>query len=166
MRQDIQFHPYVLVKQQALLPRDSALRLEFCHWFTEICQEDQTFLPNLITSDEAVFSLNSEVNTHNVIKYSPYGQGHPNDHYIDHRQGAGQVMVGIGLTGDGRILGPHFANGNLDSREYLRIIRYDVIQREFAALGINLENVWWQQDGAPAHTSNPRTREPKQLYNF
>ncbi len=134
--------------------RDPALRLEFCHWFIQNCKEDQTFLSNLITSDEAIFSLNSEVNTHNVINYSPYGQGHPDGHYIHRQQGAGQVLVWIGLTGDGRILGPHFVNGNLDSREYLRIIRYNVIQREFAALDINQENVWWQQDGAPAHTSN------------
>ena len=156
VRQDIKFHPYVLVKQETLLPRDPALRLEFCHWFTQKCKEDQAFLSNIVTSDEAVFSLNSEVNTHNVINYGPYGQGHPNDHYIERQQGARQVMVWIGLTGEGRILGPHFVNGSLNSREYLRIIRYSVVQREFAALDINPENVWWQQDEAPAHTSNQR----------
>ena len=63
-------------------------------------------------------------------------------------------MVWIGLTGNGRVSGPHFVNRNLNSREYLRIIRYNVVQREFAALEINPENVWWQQDGAPAHASN------------
>ena len=88
------------------------------------------------------------------MQYSKYGQGHPPDHYIGHQQGATQVMVWVGLTGDGRLLGPHFIDGNMDSQEYLRIVRYNVVQREFGALGINPENVWWQQDGTPAHTSN------------
>ena len=58
-------------------------------------------------------------------------------------------MVLVGLTGDGRVLGPHFIDGNMDSREYFRIVRYNFVQREFGALGINPENVWW-----PAHISN------------
>lgn len=116
--------------------------------------ETPEFLSNLITSDEAIFSLNSEVNTHNAIKYALYGQGHPNDHYAQRQQGAGKVMVWIGLKGDGKILGPHFVDGSLNTREYLRIVRYNVVQREFLQLGINQREIWWQQDGAPAHTSD------------
>ena len=112
------------------------------------------FLDNLIVSDEAIFSLNSEVNSKNVIKYSRYGQGHPPDHYIEFKQGADQVMVWLGLTGSGQVLGPHFVGGRLDTREYLRIIRYHVVQGDFRRLNIQRGNVWWQQDGAPAHTSN------------
>ena len=41
-----------------------------------------------------------------------------------------------------------------DTREYLRIIRCNVIQREFHIHNIDRNNMWWQQDGAPAHTSN------------
>ena len=46
----------------------------------------------------AVFSLNLEVNTRNVIRYSLYGDGHTADHYIEFAQGAAQVMVWVGLT--------------------------------------------------------------------
>ena len=45
-------------------------------------------------------------------------------------------------------------NRCLDTREYLRIIRYNVIQREFHIHNIDRNNIRWQQDGAPAHTSN------------
>ena len=109
----------------------------------------------MIVPDEAVFSLNSEVNTRNVIKYAPYGNGHPADHYVELAQGTDQVMVWVGFTRAGVVLGPDFAERNLDTREYLRIIRYYVIiQREFHIHNIDRNNIRWQQDRAPAHTSN------------
>ena len=67
-------------------------------------------------------------------------------------------MVWMGVTGNGLVLGPHFIQGRLDTREYLRIIRYHVIQREFVRLGINKANSWWIQDGATPHTSNASLR--------
>ena len=154
VRLDIHFFPYVLIKRQALRPQDPAARLVFCRWFTQQCNINPVFLQNVVTSDEAIFSLNSEVNTRNVVRYAPYGDGHPPDHYIEHVQGADQLMVWVGLTGNGDLLGPHFVRGNLDTREYLRIVRYNVIQREFRNLGMNDGDVWWQQDGATPHTSN------------
>ena len=92
------------------------------------------FLNNLVSSDEAVFSLNSEVNTHNVIRYARSGQGHPQDHYIGNRQVADQVLVWVGLTGNEEVFGPHFLRGNLDTREYLRVVRCNVIQQDFDEL--------------------------------
>ena len=94
------------------------------------------------------------MNTHNVIRYARYGQGHPQDHYIGKRQGADQVLVWVGLTGNGEVFGPHFVRGNLDTRGYLCIVRYNVIQHDFERQNINRFVTWWQQDGAPAHTSN------------
>ena len=88
------------------------------------------FLNNLVSSDEAVFPLNFEVNIHNVIRCARYGQGHPQDHYIGNRQGADQVLVWVGLTGNGEVFGPHFVRGNLDTTEYLRIVRYNIIQQD------------------------------------
>ena len=63
-------------------------------------------------------------------------------------------MMWIGLTRTGVVFGPHFIQGNLNTREYLRIIRYHVIQRDFPRNNINRQVMWWQQGGAPAHTSN------------
>ena len=154
VKQDLRFYPYVLIERQELLPNDPEKRLEFCNWFINQSHNDAAFLSNLVTSDEAVFSLNSEVNKWNVVEYTRYGNGHPDDHYIGRKQGAGQVMVWLGLTGHGDISGPHFAENNLNTREHLRIIRYNVVQRYFVNKGIDRNAVWWQQDGAPAHTSN------------
>ena len=63
-------------------------------------------------------------------------------------------MVWVGLTRTGIVLGPHFVQGNLDTREYLRIIRLNVVQRDFLINDIDRNAMFWQQDGAPSHTSN------------
>ena len=154
----IKFHPYVLVRRQGLRDGDPAQRLNFCNRLIQMNQNDRNFLQNLISSDEAIFSLNSEVNTRNVRKYCQFGNGHPDDHYVSFEQGADQLMVWIGLTGSGSILGPHFIQGNLNTQEYLRIVRYNVVQRDFRRLNINRLQMWWQQDGASAHTSNASLR--------
>ena len=143
-----------MITRQELRDGDPVQRMAFCNRLVNTVEQNPQFLDQLIVSDEAVFSLNSEVNTRNVIRYSPYGDGHPADHYVEFAQGADQVMVWVGLTRAGVVLGPHFAERNLDTREYLRIIRYHVIQREFHTYNIDKNNMWWQQDGAPAHTSH------------
>ena len=133
---ELKLHPYVLVKKQKLKDGDPARRLAFCNWFQNM--NNANFLQNLIISDEAIFSLNSDVNSKNVIYYSRYGQGHPPEHYIEFEQGADQIMVWMGLTGTGQVLGPHFVRNRLDTREYLRIVRYNAAKiRPLKKLKVN-----------------------------
>ena len=95
-RLDINFHPYVLVERHLLKPQDSARRPVFCQWFIQQCNQNQNFFNNFSSSDEAVFSLNSEVNTRNVDWYAPYGSRHSADHYVEHMQGTDQVKLCMG----------------------------------------------------------------------
>ena len=151
---EIKYHPYILITQQKLEPTDPELRLAFCRRFIETVHQNGDFLDNLIVSDEAIFSLNSEVTTKNVVKYAEHGHGQPPGHFVQFKQGAGQIMAWVGFTSTGKIFGPHFIEGRLDTREYMRIIRYHVIQQDFRDQNVNRQQTWWQQDGAPAHTSN------------
>ena len=155
---EIRFHPFVVGRRQKLENGDPAKRLEFCNWILDSVALEPDMISNFITSDEAVFSLNSEVIMKNDVHYARFGSGHPEHHYVNFKQGAGQLMVWVGLTKNGNIFGPHFVQGTLDTTEYLRIIRYHVIQREFREQGIEKERMWWQQDGASAHTSNRSIR--------
>ena len=100
-----------------------------------------------------MFSLNSEENTRNVRKYAEHGNGHR-----EFLQGAKKLMVWVGLTRTGVVLGPHFAERNLDTREHLRIIRYNVVQRDFRIHNVDRNVMWWQQDGAPSHTGSATIR--------
>lgn len=89
-----------------------------------------------------------------VFRYAPFGEGHPDDHYTDAQQGADQVHVWGGLMKNGTVFGPYFIRGNMNCREYLRIVRYNLIQRDFHTHNIDANNVWFQQDGAPSHTAS------------
>ena len=108
-----------MITRQKLREGDPVQRMAFCNRLVHTVEQNAQFLDQLIVSDEAVFSLNSELNTRNVTKYPLYGNGRPADHYVEFAQGADQVMVWVGLTRAGVVLGPHFAERNLDTREYL-----------------------------------------------
>ncbi len=120
-----------MITRQKLREGNPIQQMAFCNRFVDTVEENPQFLDQLIISDEAVFSLNSEVNTRSVIMYAPFANEYSADHYVEFAQGPDQVMVWIDLTREGVVLGPHFAERNLDTREYFRIIRYHVIQRDF-----------------------------------
>ena len=98
-----------MITRQKLREGDPVQRMVFCNQLVHTVEQNPQFLDQLVVSDEAVLSLNSKDNTRNVIKYTPYGNGHPTDHYVEFAQGADQVMVWVGLTRAGAVLGPHFA---------------------------------------------------------
>ena len=58
------WHPYRMHVRHELLAGDFARRLYFSEWFNQHCRHER-FLDNFIIGDEAAFSLNGEVNTHN-----------------------------------------------------------------------------------------------------
>ena len=45
--------------------------------FVNTVEQNTGFLDQLIVSDEAIFSLNWEINTRNVRKYASHGNGYP-----------------------------------------------------------------------------------------
>ncbi|CAB3989435.1 Hypothetical predicted protein [Paramuricea clavata] len=117
VKMDIKFHPYVLMQRHQLREGDPQQRLAFCNRFVNTAGQNPDFLDQLIVSNEAIFSSNAEINSRNVIKYAAKGDGHPPDHYVEFSQGADQVMVWVGLARTGVVLGPHFIERKLDSRE-------------------------------------------------
>jgi len=59
---DIKLYSYVLIRRKKLKPEDPARRLQFCNRFVlNTVANDPNFLNKLIVSDEAIFSMNSEV---------------------------------------------------------------------------------------------------------
>ena len=71
------------IRRQALKQGDPAQRLAFCNRFVSIVERNPGFLDELVVSDKAIFSLNLEVNPHNVIEYPQDGNGHPHGHYLE-----------------------------------------------------------------------------------
>ena len=77
--------------------------------------------------NEVVFTMDSEVNTQNVICYFQYGQGHLQDRYVGHKQRSRAAHGLVGLIRNGAIFGPNVIRGNLTIGEYLQIVPYNLI---------------------------------------
>ena len=61
----------------------------------------------------------------------------------------GECMIGI--LGN-QIIGPFFIDGNLNAEKYLNLLRDEIIPT-LRRLNINLNRIWYQQDGCPAHNA-------------
>jgi len=62
------------------------------------------------------------------------------------------VIVWCGIL-DGHIVGPHFFDGSVTGKSYVRMLR-DVLPRMFVDEN-TVQRMWLQQDGAPRHYARP-----------
>lgn len=62
------------------------------------------------------------------------------------------VMTWAGVI-DTHVIGPYFFEGPVNTDSYLELLE-DFVIPELQALDYDLNTVWFQQDGAPAHRSN------------
>ena len=111
-------------------------------------------MDSFIIGDEAGFSMNGEVNTHNIRQYAPKGQ--PPAFNFERNDSRAKLTVWAALGGNGLLVGPYFFDGNVNGIAYLRMLNEFV----FPQLAVNFNNqyweglfrgLWWAQDGAPAH---------------
>lgn len=111
-------------------------------------REDPDFLYRILWTDEASLSTAGEVNKKNLHYWS---RENPRKTYERRRSGRRTVGVWCGMIRN-RIIGPFFYNGNLDGRRYLNMLQTD-IENGIDDLPLNMQNLIWQQDGAPPHNT-------------
>ena len=58
----------------------------------------------------------------------------------------------MGIVGD-QLVGPIFLEGNLSAQSYLAMLTETLLPL-LENCGVQADDMWWQQDGAPAHDSN------------
>ena len=154
-RKDLHLHPYKIHVVQELKNGDAARRLRFCRWFSYHAH-NLRFLSNIVIGDEAAFHMCGRVNTQNILCYAPKGQP-PRDFKFEKSSSREKLNVWIGLYGNGEIIGPFFFNRNVNARVYREMLvqfAFPGIARAFGLYaGPVFRNIWWFQDGAPAHGS-------------
>jgi len=151
---DLKWHPYKIHIVQKLERDDPARRMRFCRWFSEQAHNVR-FLSNLVIGDEAIFQLNGSVSTQNVRCYAPKGEP-PVDYKFEKSNSREKLHVWIGLCGNGQIIGPHFFNRNVNGRVYREMLEqvvFPAVAHIYQRYGDNFNDLWWFQDGAPAHRS-------------
>jgi hypothetical protein len=142
LRHKLKFWPYHLQLQQELLPQDFVARKEFAEWFLENMLDS---LESILWSDEAYFSLQGDVHTHNAIiwaKEKPHSPLTSSLHPV-------KVLVWVGFTAN-FVLPPFFIeSGTLTGQKYHDLLENHAIPslkrcRKFSS-------TIFMQDGASPH---------------
>ena len=150
LQRDLRFHPYTITVVQELKARDYVQREDFAVRIQVVFEEEENLI---LMSDEAHFHLNGTVNKQNCRYWSP-----DNPHNIHQRPlHSDRVKVWCAVAPCG-IIGPYFFEENgvtetVNSARYIEMIT-NFLRPELRRRRINCANVWFQQDGATAHTAN------------
>lgn len=139
------YKSYKFSCHQEILPRDADVRNSFCEQMFNKCNEDENFLRRICFTDECTFTLNGEPNKqiHRIWSIE-----NPHEQVFTRTQYPKKVNVWAGILGH-NIIGPFFIEGNLNSEKYCNLLENEVCPT--IARLVNLENVWYQHDGCPAH---------------
>lgn len=151
LRIDLHLHPYKIQLRQFIDADDHKDRRTFANWALERLDADPNFFRKIIFSDEANFHLDGYVNKQNCRIW-----GSENPHQVAqtplHPQ---KVNVWCGLWAGG-IIGPYFFENDRGAFVTTNSDRYHEMLEYFLwpeLEGIDLRHMWFQQDGARAHTT-------------
>ena len=159
IQEDLKWHPYRIHVRHELKQADFQRRVTFSRWFRDRCNNVR-FLHNLVVGDEASFTMNGRVNTHNVRMYAE--KGNPPSFNFDVSSERTKLSVWAAICGNGTLLGPYFFEGNVNGVSYLQMVENFALPllRRF----YDLNTVWWAQDGAPAHRTIAVRNRLNQLF--
>ena len=142
------YHAYHVHLHQGLCPADYQRRFDYCNWMLNQIAQTPAFLQNILFTDEAKFTRDGNVNTHNAHYWSPV-----NPYWMreTRHQVQWSINVWCGIHGD-RLVGPVFYDGILNGQRYLDMILRAVVEEHADNLPLRAAHVLWlQQDGAPPH---------------
>jgi hypothetical protein len=140
-------HPYSCFLQQTLQLNDYPRRFDWCNFMLNELHANPAFLTHILWSDESKFTQDGVVNRHNVHYWA---DTNPHWNRNDRNQVRWSLNVWCGMWRN-RIVGPFIYGQNLNGQRYLRILQ-DTVQNFLYHIPLNDRlNMWFQQDGAPAH---------------
>lgn len=146
-----ELHPYHVQRVQTLLPRDYPSRILFCQSMLERHRADPEFLRKILWTDESTFKKDGYMNLHNLHEWHV-----ENPHLMreDRSQYRFKINMWTGIL-NGSIIGPFELPENLDGAAYLDFLQHQLPNLlEDVPLSI-YRDMWFQQDGCPAHYARP-----------
>lgn len=140
-------HPFRPQKVQVLYEGDNQLRLNFCRWLVENINHHPNFINNILWSDEATFTQEGIINTHNLHYWSD-----ENPHQYRERafQRRWSINIWCGLLKNS-VIGPHIFPNALSAATYREFLNEN-LPVLLDDIPLNIRQVlWYQHDGAPPH---------------
>ena len=152
LRRDLGLHPYKIQLTQELKVDDHRQRRLFADWASNRLEENPSFGRKIIFSDEAHFWMNGCVNKQNCRIWDDTNP-HEVHQVIMHPQ---KVTVWCGFWAGG-VIGPYFFENDVGEAVTVNSERYTTMITNFLWPILNhmdLDDMWFQQDGATCHTAN------------
>lgn len=151
LRKDLGLHPYKIVLTQELKPNDHLLRRNFTNWALQKMEMEDDFHRKIILSDEAHFWLNGFVNKQNCRIWASENpqEIHQSPLYPL------KLTVWCGFHAGG-VIGPYFFFNDAGNAVTVNGDRYRRMLTEYfweELDDLDLDNMWFQQDGATCHTA-------------
>ena len=158
LEDDLKLHPYRIQIKHSMTDSDKEKRVLMCEWFRDMLQEDPDFLNDFWFTDEAHILLSGHVNSKNCIFWGTQ----PPDEVLERPLHSVKCTVWVALSKHG-IIGPYWFEDEEGQAATVNTERYLVVVRKFWARlgrerGLDRSLQWYQQDGAPPHTSNETLR--------
>lgn len=144
VRDVLGLHAYHLTVVQSLSEYDKVLRFDACHRLLDVLTDDKV----IIYSDEATFRLDGMVNRWN---FCVWDYEKPEDFFVQQNQGAPSVTVWAALS-KSHLFGPYFFPSTVTGDMYRAVLTEFFFPNLHEQCGTT-EHIWFQQDGAPAHTA-------------
>ena len=154
LRNDLRFKAFK-PKLERFLPENAVKeRLEFCKKFLDTVRDSETFMENVLFTDEAMFELNPSFNRQNCRFWA--SERPANSSFVV-KQFPKKLMVWIGFSKHA-IVGPYFFDTSVNADSYLEMISTFVIpelkrKRKYSC-------TIFQQDGATPHTAKKTRYQP------
>ena len=146
-------HPFRRQKVHDVSETDFEPRVNFCNWYIQRSDEDNTFPQSVLFSNESCFTREGLFNSHNNHVWS---DDNPHAKFLRSYQNRFSLNVWGGIVGES-LLGPHFLPPRLNGDRYLQFLE-EALPELLEDLPLALrQRMWYQHDGAPAHfTANVR----------
>lgn len=156
LRKDLGLRAYKIQLVQELKPRDHHARRTFGEWAENKIAVDHHFHHKILFSDEAHFWLNGYVNKHNSRIWS----AEQPEAFIETPLHPQKITVWCALWAGG-IIGPYVFKDDAGQNVTVNGERYRSMITDFFVPqlnGVNVEQLWFQQDGATCHTAGDTIR--------
>jgi transposase len=155
----MKFHPYKVQLTQKLEITDHQKRLDLARTFLQLSDAHDGFISHLFMSDEAHFHLSGYVNKQNCRYWSAENPRILHELPL-HPQ---KVTVWCGMTSE-RIIGPYFFQNQNGETATIIGASYRKCIEECLIPQIQDVNMWFQQDGATAHTARESIQLLKTIF--
>lgn len=142
-RSVLKLRPYHLIEVQQLSDYDKLVRVEACRRLLDVTEDVR-----VIYTDECTFYTDGHVNSKNCIMWD---YERPEGFFAETTQSAKSVTVWAGMT-QNFLLGPYFFPATVTADAYQAILSEFFIP-DLHQQGGHPTEVWFQQDGAPAHAA-------------